>query len=103
MCCDGTLFDFVAFAEGDARARLRVIREGRGFAQPCAAHDGACAIYETRPSACRAFVCELLDRHAREGASLDACLAIVRRARELLANRVRSDELDALMRHFDRA
>lgn len=88
MCCDGTLFGRASLGPGEAapaRANgLRVVSNETSFEQPCTALDtvsGACRIYDVRPAACRRFECRLLKR----GAPLDESVAIVRRARALLA------------------
>jgi len=119
LCCDGSLFGRVPLDGGGASAgrRLRVVAGGASFEQPCSAlgeagpgERRACAIYEERPRACRAFVCELHERHRREGGPLEPRLAMVRRTRELLARAHRdgpdSDvtELRRLLEaHFARA
>jgi Fe-S-cluster containining protein len=80
-----------------------VIRDGKGFEQPCGAlEDRSCAIYEARPSACRTFVCKLHEMHRVEGGPLEPKLAIIKRTRELLDARKHTDELEELLRHFDR-
>lgn len=87
MCCDGSLFDRVPLEadelEPARRHRLRVLPSGNAFEQPCAALDaGRCAVYEERPRACRRFRCRL---YAREGASVDERMAVVRSVRALVA------------------
>jgi Fe-S-cluster containining protein len=96
LCCDGSLFGFVAL-EGEELAltkhRLRVLPSGKGFEQPCSALTSSgpgpggyvCSIYEERPIACRRFVCRLYDRHQREGGPIEDRLAVVRRVRFLVA------------------
>jgi Fe-S-cluster containining protein len=95
MCCDGSLFGRVPLAPEEvdrARKRLRVIASKTSFEQPCSAHDEtrACAIYDERPLACRKFTCRLYERHRAEGGPLEARLAVVARARALIA---RANEL----------
>ena len=93
MCCDGSLFDFVRLAPGEAgtarKQRLRVIRGGQAVAQPCVALSAgqhrACSVYEGRPRACGAFVCRLYERHRSEGGDLEPRLAAVQRTRALLS------------------
>lgn len=118
LCCDGSLFGRVPLAaeelEPARRRRLHVVASGGAFEQPCAAlrDDGGgrrpCSIHDARPAACRAFVCRLHDQHRREGGALEPRLAVVRRARELLALAPREgpayDELvDVMARYFARA
>ncbi len=72
MCCDGTLFHNVTLQPGDSpRAlashglRTKRRRDETFFHQPCPAHCGNhCAIYDDRPTRCRAFDCRLLQRVA---------------------------------------
>ena len=113
LCCDGSLFGRVPLAPDEVaharKVRLRVIANGKSFEQPCAAlaRDLSCTIHPTRPAACRSFTCRLFGAHAREGGDLEPRLAIVRRARALLAEARRtrraSPELTALLEaHFAR-
>jgi Fe-S-cluster containining protein len=93
LCCDGSLFGIVPLRDEEravARARGLPIVHERALEQPCGALSGAgedrsCAIYAERPGACRAFRCRLHARHETEDRPLDERLAIVRRARQLLA------------------
>ncbi len=97
LCCDGSLFGRVPLdpveVEDMRRRRLRVLDGDKGFEQPCSALSEVtasgtarvCAIYDTRPRACREFACRLFEKHRLEGGPLEARLAAVRRARELLA------------------
>jgi len=100
LCCNGSLFGRVPLAAEEVaparRRRLRVLRDGRAFEQPCTAlvrevaaagADDAhgCAIYDERPKACAAFTCRLYVRHRREGGVLATRLVAVRRVRELVA------------------
>src|SRR4051812_13416165 len=71
LCCDGSIFGFVPLHAEDDEATLRergltiVDRDGeRGFVQRCVAScDGACTVYEDRPSVCRSYRCKLLKAH----------------------------------------
>jgi len=108
LCCDGSLFGRVPLAPDDARTHLRVIASGASFEQPCSALvGGACRVYTTRPRACRAFTCKLYERHIREGGPLETRLAVVRRARSLLAAARPGEDVselrDLLDREFARA
>jgi Fe-S-cluster containining protein len=90
LCCDGSLFgrvDLEAMEVEPAKRRgLRILTNGNGFEQPCAAHaQTGCAIYEERPLSCRRFTCRLYERHRREGGPIEKRLAAVRRVRALLA------------------
>lgn len=106
LCCDGSLFGRVPLAEGDARKHLRVIPSGTSFEQPCSAlrEDRSCAVYTSRPAACRAFTCKLYEA----AGDLEASIAIVKRTRALLeeahATHRASGELTKLLdAHFARA
>jgi hypothetical protein len=121
LCCDGSLFGRVDLEPGEvdrARAlRLRVIESGKSFEQPCSAlargtREGqrTCGIYEDRPASCRRFECRLHEKLRREGGSLEEPLAVVRRARSLLASvhgpgadRVREELARILEESFSRA
>jgi Fe-S-cluster containining protein len=96
LCCDGSLFARAALEPDEiahARTkRLRVLADGRGFEQPCAALGApdrnlrrACSIYPERPRACRRFTCRLYERHWREGGPIETRLAVVRRVRAIVA------------------
>lgn len=70
MCCDGTLFQIVRMQPGDAPAALGRLgmkirsRDGAFFMeQPCPALlASGCTIYEQRPTRCRHFQCQQIDR-----------------------------------------
>jgi hypothetical protein len=67
-----------------------VVANGKSFEEPCTAlveRDARhhCSIYAERPESCRRFVCELYAGHVREPAWLDDRMAVVRRAKALLA------------------
>jgi hypothetical protein len=99
LCCDGSLFGRVGLesneVEGARKHRLHVVRGGASFEQPCSAlADDArgpverrgCTLYDDRPLSCRRFVCRLHEEYRREGGPIEERLAVVRRARELLAS-----------------
>jgi Fe-S-cluster containining protein len=78
LCCNGVIFSSVPVASHDDVARLegsgitveRIDGEHR-FAQPCAAHDGrTCRVYADRPTACRQYRCDLLQRVEEGGIEL---------------------------------
>lgn len=94
LCCDGSLFGRVRLESSEVdsarRRRLLVVANGKSFEEPCTAlvkRDAhhLCSIYAERPESCRRFVCELYAGHVREPASLDDRMAVVRRAKALLA------------------
>jgi Fe-S-cluster containining protein len=94
LCCDGSLFGRVRLEPGEVeparRHRLLVVANARSFEEPCTAlvkRDARhhCSIYAERPESCRRFVCALYAGHVREPGSLDARVAVVRRAKALLA------------------
>ena len=78
LCCNGTIFGYVdlhdaevALADKHRLPLVEPIEPGDArFRLPCPRfEEGAgCTIYEARPSACRRFVCPLLER-ARSGAA----------------------------------
>jgi hypothetical protein len=100
LCCDGSLFGRVDLeteeVEGARKRRLRVVRGGTSFEQPCSAFAvaaarrpgdrGRCTIYEDRPLSCRRFVCRLYETYRREGGSIEVPLTVVRRVRSLLGS-----------------
>jgi hypothetical protein len=50
----------------------------RRFAQPCAAHDGrACRVYANRPTACRHYRCDLLQRVEEGGIEPGEALRLI--------------------------
>ncbi len=89
MCCNGTLFERVQLFDHDDTAPLlahdaNLFRKsgdesGKLYMQlPCPAHcDGACKIYEFRPSTCRGYKCELLGQVEKGGVSFEKARAIV--------------------------
>jgi Fe-S-cluster containining protein len=94
LCCDGSLFGRVDLEPGEVesarRHRLPVVAGGKAFEQPCSAllarGPGVhCSIYDERPASCRRFVCRLYDRQVREGGPIEERIAVVRRARLLVA------------------
>jgi putative zinc- or iron-chelating protein len=94
LCCDGSLFGRVRLesneVESARRHRLLVVANGKSFEQPCTAlvkrdTHHHCSIYAERPESCHRFVCKLYAGHVREPASLGDRMALVRRAKALLA------------------
>jgi hypothetical protein len=90
FCCDGTLFDGIFLTEADvvgvARVRLPVFRdeERPTLRLPCSAHVGACTVYEERPSVCRTYQCELVNRLEQGDTDLPGALLRVERVRALI-------------------
>jgi Fe-S-cluster containining protein len=81
FCCDGTLFDSLRLLDEErAQVRLPVIDLGGRPAVrfPCPAHRGSCTLYEERPSTCRVYRCNLLDRVEAAELDLGAAEARVR-------------------------
>ena len=67
LCCDGTIFCHVSLEEGEDAKHYSELgaepdKQRAHFPLPCAAYDSAtgCAIYDSRPAACRWFHCHLL-------------------------------------------
>ena len=93
LCCDGTMFHAIDLDPSDdvdlLRGRGAVLISddlSRRFQQPCVGFDGSCCtVYESRPTACRTYVCSLLESvNAGDTTVADARL-VIRRARELSA------------------
>jgi uncharacterized protein len=90
FCCDGTLFDGLLLTEeearGASRARLPIFQdEGRPTLRlPCPAHVGTCTIYEDRPSTCRAYQCQLVNRLEQGDTDLASALLRVERLKSLV-------------------
>jgi Fe-S-cluster containining protein len=90
FCCDGTLFDGIVITEADmagvVRARLLLFQdEGRQTLRlPCSAHAGTCTVYEDRPSTCRTYQCELVNRLEQGDIDLPGALLRIERLRGLL-------------------
>lgn len=83
LCCDGTIFTHVKLTPEDQAAfapeELCDVEGGHiALAQRChnLGADGACAIYDNRPSKCRAFDCALL-KHVEEGALSESFAQLV--------------------------
>ncbi len=88
MCCDGTLFSFVAVSSDEAvalKAGGIPVTDDNGrlkLAQRCAALDGCrCTVYAQRPFVCRRFDCLLARSVAEKDLPLDEALGIVAEAR----------------------
>jgi len=98
MCCDGTLFSFVALTGEEARP-LRAagveVREEAGrlkLPQRCGALDGLrCTVYAQRPFVCRRFDCLLARSLTEKELPLDEALGLVAEAR------ARLNRLEALL------
>lgn len=98
MCCDGSLFSFVALSSEEART-LRLagatVRDEGGvlrLPQRCGALDGCkCTIYEQRPFVCRRFDCLLARSLTEKELPLDEALEVVAEAR------ARLNRLDGLL------
>ncbi|MEP7121963.1 MAG: YkgJ family cysteine cluster protein [Byssovorax sp.] len=90
FCCDGTLFDGIFLTDTDvvsvARVRLPVFRDDERpiLRLPCTAHVGACTVYEDRPSICRSYQCELVNRLDAGDIDLPGALLRVERLRALI-------------------
>ncbi len=89
ICCDGSLFSSGPLEpeEVPVARRLGLVIEDGDFRQPCARLDVStkrCGVYAERPSACRAYRCELLVELERGAVSIEQARASVRRLRELV-------------------
>jgi len=93
LCCDGTMFHAVDLEPSDDVNPLR--RKGavltsddlsRRVQLPCVGFDGSCCtIYESRPAACRTYVCSLLESVRKGDTTVSDARSVIRRARELSA------------------
>ena len=88
LCCNGALFARVALTGDEARTlaeRVEVGRDSEGatvLRQPCRAlRDRRCTVYADRPQACRAYVCQLVQRFSKGEVDFDTALDVVREAR----------------------
>jgi uncharacterized protein len=79
LCCDGTLFDSVPLREEEKRALPMLAQANASLSQPCAAlrSDKCCAVYASRPIACRWFRCLLLEAMQAKEVSLKQARDIV--------------------------
>lgn len=90
FCCDGTLFDGIFLTAEDVvgarRVRLPISPDdGRPTLRlPCPAHVGACTVYEDRPSTCRTYQCQLVNRLEAGDIDLPGALLRVERLRGLV-------------------
>ena len=98
MCCDGTLFSFVAVTPDEARTLRGAgveVRDDAGrlkLPQRCGALDGCrCTVYETRPFVCRRFDCLLVRSVTDKELPFDEAVGLVTEAR------ARLNRLDGLL------
>lgn len=86
LCCDGSLFAWVKLRPAELfpaeAAGLRVYGAhpaDRGFAQPCSAFVGHCAIYTSGfyPKGCLAYRCSLLKRCADGTVTVEEAARII--------------------------
>ena len=113
LCCDGNLFSHVPLqqAEIDTARRnglavVSLVGDSPAIRQCCTAlRERQCTVYAQRPERCRRYVCRLLEARAREELSQEEALAVVERARALLADVERSlaPDADPLASVMDRA
>jgi hypothetical protein len=113
LCCTGALHDAALLGEDEVKAAkaigLPVLPSATppSFALPCPKFDGAiCTIYESRPRACAAYACRLLE-DVSAGRPLASALEIVgeaRRLAETLRQTMPSEETfaDSRAQLFDR-
>ena len=91
MCCNGTLFGHAVLENYDEAESLvfkgqRILWQDEEwyFHFPCRALNGcACTVYETRPTICRTYFCELLKKYNADEVSWADASAIVREAKPL--------------------
>lgn len=104
LCCDGSLFTFVPVSPSEAErlaGKLALFTRKAGdqaLAQPCEALEGTlCRVYESRPLACRDFVCTLWKALDEGEAPLAEARAIVAQAHALI--RAVAEAAPGLPRH----
>lgn len=91
LCCNGVLFERVQLQPGDSAKEISALgirikhkRQQPYFLQPCPAHScSQCTIYEERPTRCREFTCEQLDRVERGEVSEETARENIRQAKRL--------------------
>ena len=64
FCCDGTLFRYAVVKDEDVLlpGMEEVKKTDRSFRQPCPHFSGLCTAYQQRPSVCRSYRCDLLEK-----------------------------------------
>lgn len=117
MCCDGTMFQIVRMQPGDtpaalSRLGLKIRCRDREYymEQPCTAlHDNSCTVYAQRPTRCRLFNCQQLQRLEISATTEPEAMAMILQTRTLVAQ-VRSlieqcglrEDGQALFERFER-
>lgn len=91
LCCNGGLFNDVELKRRDrtddlaAMGATLFIKENgrRALAQPCPAleEDGACCVYDSRPTRCQQFECRVLKSTLKGRVSIDEALEVVETTR----------------------
>lgn len=90
FCCDGTLFDGIFLTASDVigvqRVRLPLSHDDDcpTLRLPCPAHVGSCTVYGDRPSTCRTYQCQLVNRLEEGDIDLPGALLRVERVRGLV-------------------
>ncbi|MGV3658618.1 MAG: YkgJ family cysteine cluster protein [Prosthecobacter sp.] len=117
MCCDGTMFQIVRMQPGDSPAELvrlgMKVRSLNGefhMEQPCAALvELRCTIYDRRPSRCRLFNCQQLQRleagaisEAEAAAVIAETRGLVRQVRDLIELGGLREDGQALAERYER-
>ncbi|MFZ4812263.1 MAG: YkgJ family cysteine cluster protein [Ilumatobacteraceae bacterium] len=84
ICCDGTMLNRVVVTDETVVIALTgspmLFEQGGGqrwFTQPCAAFDGCCSVYASRPDMCREFKCTLLLEVERGDVSVEAARSVI--------------------------
>ena len=91
MCCNGTMFGYATLQNYDEAESLvfkgqRILwaDDGWYFQFPCKALDGcACTVYDTRPTICRTYHCELLKKYEAGELGWEEASTIVAKAKPL--------------------
>lgn len=90
LCCTGALHNFAVLDDDEvghaASIGMTLRTEGRpGFALPCPfLEDSCCTIYAARPRVCARYKCGLLENLEAGSTSLNAALATVAAAKDLV-------------------
>lgn len=94
MCCNGTLFNYVALTDADLPAlakypqlKIKIRNDRPTFDEACVLHTGSgCSAYDDRPDTCRRYVCEVVRGVSDERLTEQEAVAIIAEGRALVDN-----------------